>query len=131
MKKALLVSALIFMASAFCFANENPSTGETVKDWGIYTKAGDNNMLIDVGVSLTKTKASFSDLLTSGFDKVTKNATDEAKKMLSVLWEIPGVTNIRFSSYQIILNKARLVDWSEIEPKLDKAMSAWRKSVKK
>jgi hypothetical protein len=125
-RKVALIISICLMAFYASAEEQNPSTGEFVYDWGIFTEA-ENGGVIDVGRILTTGKIALTPFFTSdSFEKITKSATDEAKKLLRVLWDIPEISNMRFSSYQIILIKPRLVEWDEsLRDKINSAMSGW------
>lgn len=107
------------------------SIPETLTEWGIYD-ATENGMVVNVREPLSTEKMGYGDgLASTSFDKATARATEEAKKLFRKLWDIQGVSNIRFSTYSVIIFKGRLYSWAELEPKITKEFEAWHATVKK
>jgi hypothetical protein len=98
---------------------------KTVKDWGTYT-ATSGAMIVNVRESLTLDKAGFSDTFAdTPYKKVVANATESAKKMLRKIWDTPGVSNLRYSSYSIVIFKAVRYNWAELEGPIVKIFEEW------
>ena len=131
-KLAVLVVLAMVLAFVPAMAQEKePSTVTTAKDWGNLI-TGNNAAVVNVKGSLTSGKEGLSPFFTTGdFGKITKSATAEAKKLFTQLYAINGISNMRYSTYQIILNKADLYDWAEIESGLFAAMDSWHEGVNK
>jgi len=124
MKRIAFVLMVLIMTVGIAWGQE-----ETVKDWGIYTKLS-NGATIDVAAALTLDKSASGFFANSGFKEETVKATDQAKKLLRNLWDIPEIANMRYSTWQILLVKPRLVEWNKATfDQVDRAMSIWWKAV--
>lgn len=124
MKRIALIIVMSLVLVGVVSAQE-----ETVKDWGIYTKLS-NGATIDVPVALTLDKSASGFFANSGFKQETGKATDNARKLLRNLWDIPEIANMRYSTWQILLIKPRLVNWNESTfEQIDKAMTIWWKAA--
>lgn len=128
MKKTIVLTIALFMVIfGTAFAQ---STSIIAHDWGGLSYRS-NGMVIDVRHELTTEKAGLSEFFTEGYGQATKLATEEAKKLLSIIYNIVGVANIRFSSYQILIITANMFTPEEIAPKIEEAMTNWHQTIKK
>ena len=129
---AVLVLAMALVCSVPALAEDKPTTHTIVKDWGNFISGTGDGAIINVKIPLTDGKEGLSLFFTNGdFGKITKSATDQAKKLFTQIYAINGISNMRFSTYQIILNKAGLFDFpNELGPDIFAAMDGWYKSVK-
>ena len=131
-KLAVLVVLAMVLACVPAMAEDPLPPVTTAKDWGNFISGTGNGALINVKAGLTDGKEGPSPFFTTGdFGKITKSATDEGKKLLTQLYAINGISNMRFSTYQIIINKAELYDWAQLEPEIFAAMGGWHKGIVK
>jgi hypothetical protein len=121
-----LIATIVVLAFAiFVRCADADELTETVKDWGTYT-ATSGAMIVNVRESLTLDKAGFSDTFAdTPYKKVVANATESAKKMLRKIWDTPGVSNLRYSSYSIVIFKAVRYNWAELEGPIVKIFEEW------
>jgi len=128
MKKIWMM--IVMLCLAMSLSSLALAEDEVAKDWGVLTKLT-NGATIDVPVALTTDKSASESFANEGFQKATAKATDEAKKLLRELWDIPEIANMRFSTWQILIIKPRLVVWDDkTYGAIDKAMTVWIKATK-
>jgi hypothetical protein len=109
----------------------SPALGveEIAKDWGVLTKLT-NGATIDVPFALTTEKSASGFFANGGFKEETAKATEQSRKLLRELWDIPEVANMRFSTWQILLIKPRLVVWDDkTYNTIERAMTIWFNAV--
>ena len=135
MKKWILILIMgMILLPFYAGAQEQPAAQPIAQDWGTYqADAGgnDNACMINVKIDLAAEKVPMSGFFTNGFDKATKTATPEAKKLLTRLFAVTGVSDMRFSTYKILIAKGDLFVWAELEPEIFAAMDTWLAEVTK
>ena len=113
------------------YCSDAKAQEEIKKDWGIITKMT-NGCSIDVPVALSDSKFTSDFLAQSDFKKETVKADEVSLKLLRNLWNIPEVANMRWSTWQILLLKPRLIVWDDkVYGEIEKAMDIWWAAVGK
>lgn len=121
-----LIATLVVL---FIAVSARCADAQELKDWGQY-EIGERAMVVNVREALTSEKTGFGNPVTQdGFKKFSANATESAKKMLRKLWDTAGVSDLRFSTYTVIVFKANMYTWDELEQPVNTIFEEWYSSV--